>query len=127
VYQDLLRDQGDAPAVAIAELPIGQEDPTFMYYSTFHWQYLLNGYSGFFAPAFFHLLADLNNFPDDTAMFALRKHLARYVVIHGEWLSSPEYERLVAAANRRPDLKFVVQREWQGARMSLYRIRYDLP
>jgi hypothetical protein len=58
-------------------------------------------------------------------MLALRRHIARYVVIHGEWLNSSEYERLVAAANRRPELRFVVQREWQGARMSLYRVLYD--
>jgi hypothetical protein len=126
VYQDLLRDRGDAQPVAIAELPIAREDPTFMYYSTFHWQYLLNGYSGFFSPAFSQLITDLKGFPDDTAMLALRKHIARYVVIHGEWLNSAEYERLVAAANRRPDLKVVAQREWQGARMSLYRVLYDL-
>jgi hypothetical protein len=125
VYQDLLRDRGDAPPVAIAELPFAQEDTTVMYYSTFHWQHLLNGYSGFFTQAFLRLIADLNNFPDDTAMSALRKHLTRYVVIHGEWLSSSEYERLVAAANRRPDLTFVVQREWQGAKISLYRVSYD--
>jgi hypothetical protein len=125
VYQDLLRDRGDAPTVAIAELPFAQEDTTVMYYSTFHWQHLLNGYSGFFTQAFLRLIADLNNFPDDTAMSALRKHLTRYVVIHGEWLSSSEYERLVAAANRRPDLTFVVQREWQGAKISLYRVSYD--
>ena len=126
VYQDLLRDRGDAPPVAIVELPFAQEDPTFMYYSTFHWQYLLNGYSGFFTQAFLHLITDLNNFPDDTAMSALRRHIARYVVIHGEWLSSAEYERLVAAANRRPDLKFVAQRQWQGARISLYRVLYGV-
>jgi hypothetical protein len=37
VYQDVLRDRGDAPPVAIVELPFAQEDPTFMYYTTFHW------------------------------------------------------------------------------------------
>jgi hypothetical protein len=82
IYADLLRDRGDGPDVAIVELPIAREDPTYMYYSTFHWQYLLNGYSGFFPPSFDNLVTRLRSFPDPVSLEALRSRAARYVVIH---------------------------------------------
>jgi len=52
-YADLVRDAGDGPTSVIFEFPTGaMEDPEYLYYSTFHWQYLVNGYSGFFPPSY---------------------------------------------------------------------------
>jgi hypothetical protein len=42
-----------------------------MYYSTFHWQSLLNGYSGFFPPSYGQLMNAMRAFPDDESMHAL--------------------------------------------------------
>jgi hypothetical protein len=122
IYADLLRDRGAAPDVAIVELPIAREDPTYMYYSTFHWQYLLNGYSGFFPPSFDRLVAQLRSFPDPVSLDALRSHAARYVVIHGELCSPEEYARMIAAANGSGALTLVARRPWAGREISLYRI-----
>jgi hypothetical protein len=122
IYADLLRDRGDGPDVAIVELPIAREDPTYMYYSTFHWQYLLNGYSGFFPPSFDNLVTRLRSFPDPVSLEALRSRAARYVVIHGELFSPEDYARIVSAANGNAGLTLVARRPWQGREMSLYRI-----
>ena len=48
-YADLMRDRGDSPTAPIFEFPChAGDDPTYMYFSTWHWQSLVNGYSGFF-------------------------------------------------------------------------------
>jgi hypothetical protein len=125
VYADLLRDRGDAPDVAIVELPISREDPTLMYYSTFHWQNLLNGYSGFSPPSFSRLVQTLASFPDQTSLLELRRRGTRYVVIHGELLGPDEYAALVAAADRSAELNLVVRRPWAGQEISLYRLTTD--
>jgi hypothetical protein len=122
IYADLLRDRGDGPDVAIVELPIAREDPTYMYYSTFHWQYLLNGYSGFFPPGFDRLVAQLRSFPDQVSLDALRSRAARYVVIHGELFSPEDYASVVSAANSSAGLTLVARRPWEGREISLYRI-----
>jgi hypothetical protein len=122
IYADLLRDRGDAPDVAIVELPIAREDPTYMYYSTFHWQYLLNGYSGFFPPAFDRLVSQLRSFPDHDSLDALRSHDARYVVIHGELFAPQDYASIIAAADGSGGLELVARRPWEGREISLYRI-----
>jgi hypothetical protein len=122
IYADLLHDRGNAPQVAIVELPIAREDQTYMYYSTFHWQFLLNGYSGFFPPSFDRLVVLLRSFPDPVSLDAIRHHGARYVSIHGELLMQEEYARLVAAADRSGGLALVARRPWQGREISLYRL-----
>jgi len=124
IYGDLLKDRGDAPTVAIIELPIAKEDPTFMYYSTFHWQYLLNGYSGFFPPAFDRLAHLLDEFPYGGSLTAIRGRGARYLLIHGELLYPDEYARLVSAAGQAEGLALIARRPWQGREISLYRIMY---
>src|SRR5260370_36059368 len=122
IYAVLLRDRGDGPDVAIVELPIAHEDPTYMYYSTFHWQHLLNGYSGFFPPSFNRLVIQLRSFPDAVSLEALRSRAARYVVIHGELFSAADYASVVSAADASAGLTLVARRPWQGREMSLYRI-----
>ena len=48
-YADVVKDLGDSPTATIFEYPVSTpHDPTYMYYSTFHWQNLVNGYAGFF-------------------------------------------------------------------------------
>jgi hypothetical protein len=122
IYSDLLRDRGEAADTVIVELPIEREDPTYMYYSTFHWQHLLNGYSGFFPPGFDRFVHLLDSFPDQMSLAVLRSRGARYVVIHGELLGPDEYAKLVAAADQSAELKLVARRPWAGQEISLYRL-----
>jgi hypothetical protein len=126
-YADLVRDAGDGPTSVIFEFPTGaMEDPEYLYYSTFHWQHLINGYSGFFPPSYLKVVNAVRNFPDDKAMSMVGSHGARYLVIHGEWLFGARYEELVAELDRRSDLKLVSRRPWQHndkhAEISVYRV-----
>jgi hypothetical protein len=75
------------PATTVlAELPLGQPDFDLraMYYSTFHWRKLLNGYSGFMPVHYGPLVAALGApEPDgDNAWTTLRKAGATAVIVH---------------------------------------------
>jgi hypothetical protein len=133
IYADLLRDKGEEPhdrvirrlsdprPAIVLELPIAREDPTFMYYSTFHWQTLVNGYSGFFSDRYFRLIGTLSRFPDAESEAIVEGLGARYVIVHGELMREGEYQRLIAALDARaPDFRLVSRRPWQGSEISLY-------
>jgi hypothetical protein len=129
VYADIARDRGDSPVPAIFEFPATlQDDPRWMYYSTFHWMYLVNGYSGFFPPSYRQLQIALRNFPDQESIGAIKTHGARYVVIHGERLFGGRYETLIPELDKRPDLTLVSRHPWQHSEIRLYRVSYaDAP
>src|SRR5262249_53471067 len=129
VYADIARDRGDGPTAVLFEFPTGHlEDPEYLYYSTFHWEYLVNGYSGFFPPSYRKVARAVENFPDATSFDAIRSHGARYIVVHGEWLYGARYEELTADLDRRADLKLVSRRPWQRedhhSEISVYRVSY---
>jgi hypothetical protein len=131
-YADLVRDIGDGPTSVIFEFPTGMmEDPEYLYYSTFHWQNLVNGYSGFFPPSYVQIVNAVRNFPDERSIDAIKARGVRYLVIHGEWLYGARYEELASALDRRPDLKLVSRHPWQRedkhAEISVYRISYATP
>ena len=128
-YADLVRDRGDAPTAVLFEFPtMTTSDPAYLYYSTFHWQYLINGYSGFFPPSYMRLSRGMRNFPDETSIDAIKAHGVRYLVIHGEYLIGNRYERLIPQLDRRRDLKLISRRPWQipgkHAEISVYRVSY---
>jgi hypothetical protein len=129
IYSDLLRDNAGSPPATIVELPIDYtgsahyEDQIYMYYSTFHWQTLVNGYSGFFPPAYLEAAAVMRTFPDARSLEMLRARKIRYVVIHGERMGEDHYWRLVSAADACAcGLSLVTKRPWQTGEISVYRV-----
>ena len=77
------------PDSLILELPVAEPDNTgisldvfYMYYSTFHWHRLLNGYSGFLPTQYSSLLEILRTFPDERSIRELRVRKADYVLVH---------------------------------------------
>jgi len=83
IYAAVAREPGDT---VLAELPLGQPDFDLraMYYSTFHWRKLLNGYSGFLPAHYGALVAALGApAPDgEQAWSALRRAGATAVIVH---------------------------------------------
>jgi len=129
VYNDMLRDIDDTPAAAVAEFPASEgDDPTYMYYSTFHWQHLVNGYSGFFPPWYGTYRAAMAALPEDDGIRVAKNHEARYLVVHGERLYGGRYAELIDGLDRRADLQLISRhpaaREGQHGEASLYRILY---
>ena len=131
-YRDLLRDKGDSPTATLFEFPLSPRDDTiYMLYSTFHWQRLINGYSGFFPPSYISLYDAIGNFADERSMDAIKRRQTRYLVVHGERLLGARYETLIPVLDRRPDLKLVsrtpAERPGQHGEISVYRVLYDDP
>ena len=129
IYADIVRDRGDAPTAALFEFPSSSfDDPTYLYYSTFHWQNLVNGYSGFFPPSYVRLTDAMRGFPDDSSLASLRARGTRYVVVHGERLYGDRYETLIPLLDQRSDLALVSRREWferdKHSEISVYRLVY---
>jgi hypothetical protein len=76
----------EAPDTVLAELPLGQPDFDLraMYYSTFHWRRLVNGYSGFMPVHYGPLVAALGaSAPDgEQAWSALHRAGTTAVIVH---------------------------------------------
>jgi hypothetical protein len=128
-YDDMMRDLGDSPTAPIFEFPVSAgDDPTYMYFSTWHWQSLVNGYSGFFPPSYLHLSKAMETFPDENSIQTMKTHGTRYLLVHGERLFGDRYETLLPQLDRRPDLTLVsrrpAMRTGQHGEISLYRVSY---
>ena len=135
IYFDLLRDKGEPPRTTLArrasdpgpsvllELPIDRDAPTYMYYSTFHWQTLVNGYSGFFSGRYIDLSNRLRQFPAEDSEALLGSLGVRYLTVHGEFLRADEYQRIISRLDTMaPRFRLVNRRPWQGSEISLYRV-----
>ena len=128
-YADMMNDRGSTPTTAIFEFPPSAfDDPTYMYYSTFHWQHLVNGYSGFFPPSYNRVLNAMLNFPDEASFNAMKSRGAHYLFVHGERLYGARYEQLIPELEKRRDLQLISRRPAVGPNghqeISLYRIVY---
>ena len=98
------------PRGVVAELPApgpvakGMPEALYQYESTFHWNPLLNGYSGMYPPAYVQWVQDMRDFPSDASFAALRARGASYVMVHERHYASGEYQRIVRALAERADL-----------------------
>lgn len=129
-YADILADKGvDSPTTVLFEFPTSSlDDPTYLYNSTFHWQNLVNGYSGFFPPLYLAVARAVRTLPSDSALNAIKSHNTRYLVLHGERLRGDRYERLVADLSGRTDMRLISRRPWfdhgKHSEIAVFRIVY---
>ena len=90
-----------ADAVLI-EMPIAigkseqklEADARYMYFSTFHWRQLVNGYSGFIPQAYMELVNVILGATPQVAFSALKAFGVQYVLAHTDELSEAEKTRL---------------------------------
>ena len=113
----------------IVDLPLPLDDgqfwiePSYMYYSTFHWHPLLNGYSGF-TPAWYpRLMIASRELPGDDAIRVLREAGARYLVLHEEFATDGRYATLARGLDARPDLTLVAVRRLPEGESRAYQLR----
>jgi hypothetical protein len=102
VYRAVATQPSDA---VLAELPLGQPDfdVRAMYYSTFHWRKLLNGYSGLVPPHYGRLVAALGRVGEQPkeAWAELKASGATLVLVHEGAYLGDEGRRLSAALRDR--------------------------
>jgi hypothetical protein len=116
------------PTGVLAELPTGQAsgvvdtDFQYMYASTFHWQRLLNGVSGFIPLSKFEFQEAVADFPDDRAMNLLVSRRTDYVMVHELYYGRERYATVIATADGRRDLREVSRSRHGGFETRLYQI-----
>ena len=86
VYRWLARQEGD---FAILELPLPasaaqvHREARYLYFSTYHWKRLVNGYSGFFPPDYDNLYQSvIREFPSEDSIAYIRDLGTKYLIIH---------------------------------------------
>ena len=69
------------PRGVVGVVPMPEFDPQIAYLSTFHWQPIVNGYSGYVPQSYISRIEDLRDFPDERAVERLRRDGVRYLVV----------------------------------------------
>jgi hypothetical protein len=121
---------GGEPPIVLAEFPVSTDDivsefdPRYMYFSTWHWNNLVNGNSGYFPRSYMEFVRRQHDFPSDGAIEYLKTRGVEYLTVHGAFMKSQErYLATVATLDRRADLELVATARWQGSESRLYRLR----
>jgi hypothetical protein len=117
---------GRPPAV-LAELPPGtrkelNREFLYLYASTFHWQRLLNGTSGFTPASYWEFSDAMADFPDDRAMALLAARGTDYVMVHEQFYGPGPYRSVVTRAAERSDLREVSRAREGRFEVRLYQI-----
>jgi hypothetical protein len=118
-----------SPTVVV-ELPLPRadalhtiQDGLYMYASTFHWQPILNGYSGFYPRSYLELLDQIRDFPEGHVIHYLKQRRVDLIVLHGRFLKPDEFGRWAAALAARGDIEQVAQFPEAGGDDLVFRLR----
>jgi hypothetical protein len=122
IYQFLQR----ATPSVIIELPMGDYDPTYMFWSTYHWHSLVNGYSGYTPADVIETTALMDSFPDPPSVARLKTLDVRYILVHQAFYKPAEYAALMDGLARWADLiPSGRYRDWVGADTQIFELRHD--
>ncbi len=88
--------ENDTEKFAIVELPIGNiwEDTRDLYFSTYHWKYLVNGKSGFCPDYYYDISRIFQKFPSKESILFLQKIGVRYAILHSAKINPNESLRI---------------------------------
>jgi hypothetical protein len=118
------------PRQVIVELPLPVSDRLaeihdglFMYASTFHWQPMLNGYSGFYPKSYIELIEVMRRFPAPDTIEYLKRRNVDLMIVHGSYLKPDALGELAARLASRPDLQVVAEFPEAGGPDLVYRLR----
>ena len=106
------------PRSVVAEVPFSRPDRLdsipdglYMFYSTWHWQPIVNGYSGFYPKTFMELAENTASFPDDRSIAYLKQRGVDLLVIHGGLVGPKAFGEMTAALLARKDVDAMAQFE----------------
>jgi hypothetical protein len=81
----------------VVEIPMGEpafpgqiRHADYVYYSLYHWQPLVNGYSGFIPQAYYDLVAAMKDFPSAETVQRLKEGGAVFVLVHSDRLRASD-------------------------------------
>jgi hypothetical protein len=118
------------PRSVVAEVPFARADALhaihdglYMFNSTFHWQPIVNGYSGFFPKTFIELAEYTTGFPDARSIAYLKRRGVELIVVHGSLMDPEEFGETTAALVARPDIEPLARFEEQRGSDIVFRLR----
>ena len=82
-----------------------------MFNSTWHWQPIVNGYSGFFPQSFMELAEETDGFPDDRSIAYLKNARRGFHRDSRQPDGAGEFGEMTAALLARPDIEATAQFE----------------
>jgi len=110
------------PGAVLAEMPYDETANTqYMYFSTWHWTPMVNGYSGFVPKSYIQLRRDILLFPAAEAVDVLRRHGATHVTVNCG-LGYAGCDELMDAMRRARRLRLSADTIWQGHSVQLYEL-----
>jgi hypothetical protein len=116
----------ESPRTVVLELPLIRPDislePYYMYFSTFRWRNLINGYSGFQPDSYAALVEMMATFPDEASIAELRRRDIEYVIVHGAFYTALDYSRIVRRLDASRHFELVRPFRWEGRETRLYRV-----
>ena len=118
------------PRSVVVEVPLAKldrldsiHDGLYMFNSTYHWQPILNGYSGFFPRSFLELSEATANFPDDRSIAYLKSRGVDFIVVHGALLGPDRFGTVTAGLLAHPDIEATAQFEERHGPDMVFRLR----
>ena len=90
----------ELPTPAPHALPL--HDPFYMYASTWHWQPLVNGYSGHYSTRYIDLIKDLPDLPGPKSVAALTASGVQRILLHEKLFPRGVYVPLISAIEAHP-------------------------
>jgi hypothetical protein len=118
------------PRSVVAEVPLARADSLhaindglYMFNSTWHWQPMVNGYSGFFPATFIELAELTSSFPNDSSIAYLKTRGVDLLIIHGSLMTPEEFGEMTAALLARPDIEAMAQFEERLGPDVVFRLR----
>ncbi|MPZ20350.1 MAG: hypothetical protein GEV06_20900 [Luteitalea sp.] len=125
---------GRQPPSVVVELPMWlsgadpQHDAEYEYYSTFHWQRLVNGYSGYYPRAYLDLMEQMRGFPSGASLEALHALGVDFIVVHLDKYDPDDLEVLLEEMDERPEFFTAVATfpDYEGT-ARVYRLTWPTP
>ena len=112
------------PRSVIVEFPVRDYNPTYMFWSTYHWHSLLNGYSGYSPSDQADTMSLMESFPDDESIERLKELGVRYVLVHQAFYGPADYADLMDQVSRRAELiPSGRYRDWVGGDTQMLELR----
>jgi hypothetical protein len=118
------------PPIVVAEFPFARadrldiiHDGVYMFNSIYHWQPIVNGYSGFFPRSFMEMSEAMSTFPDARAIDYLRRRGVDVIVVHGALLGERQRSDVTTALLKHPDLEATAQFDEPGGTDLVFRLR----
>jgi hypothetical protein len=98
------------------------ENIPYLYFSTFHWTKMVNGYSGHSPPSYARLAEASAGFPLGDTVSYMQQHGVTHVSLQGAFWHDEPCAVTMARLARDPRFRLMITTRWQGKPAQLYEL-----